>query len=90
LGWNSSRLLVIDDFGKSGASAQGRAGFQCLVSEVSLSHVGVIFGIEMSRLARSNKDWHQRLALGALFHTVLADVDRISDPTLYNDRLLLG
>jgi DNA invertase Pin-like site-specific DNA recombinase len=91
LGWDPSRILVIDDdLGKSGTSAQGRAGFQRLVSEVSLDHVGVIFGIEMSRLARSNKDWHQLLELCALFRTLIADVDGIYDPTLYNDRLLLG
>ncbi len=54
LGWEASRILVIDDdLGKSGTSAQGRAGFQRLVSEVSLDHVGMIFGVEMSRLARS-------------------------------------
>ena len=54
LGWAADRILVIDeDLGKSGASAQGRAGFQRLVSEVSLDHVGMIFGVEMSRLARS-------------------------------------
>src|SRR3954452_20611275 len=60
LGWAGDRVLVIDDDqGKSGASAEGRAGFQRLVSEVSLDHVGRILGVEMSRLARSNKDWHQ-------------------------------
>lgn len=91
LGWATERILVIDDdLGKSGTSAQGRAGFQRLVSEVSLGHVGVIFGVEMSRLARSNKDWHQLLELCALFRTLIADVDGIYDPTLYNDRLLLG
>ena len=91
LGWEASRILVIDeDLGKSGSSAQGRAGFQRLVSEVSLDHVGIIFGIEMSRLARSNKDWHQLLELCALFHTLIADLDGIYDPVQYNDRLLLG
>ena len=91
LGWDPSRILVIDDdLGKSGTSAQGRVGFQRLVSEVSLDHVGVIFGVEMSRLARSNKDWHQLLELCALFRTLIADVDGIYDPMLYNDRLLLG
>jgi DNA invertase Pin-like site-specific DNA recombinase len=91
LGWEASRILVIDDdLGKSGTSAQGRVGFQRLVSEVSLDHVGIIFGIEMSRLARSNKDWHQLLELCALFHTLIADLDGIYDPALYNDRLLLG
>jgi DNA invertase Pin-like site-specific DNA recombinase len=91
LGWEASRILVIDDdLGKSGTSAQGRTGFQRLVSEVSLDHVGMIFGVEMSRLARSNKDWHQLLELCALFHTLIADLDGMYDPMLYNDRLLLG
>ena len=91
LGWATDRILVIDDdLGKSGTSAQGRLGFQRLVSEVSLDHVGMIFGVEMSRLARSNKDWHQLLELCALFHTLIADLDGIYDPALYNDRLLLG
>ncbi len=91
LGWEASRILVIDDdLGKSATSAQGRAGFQRLVSEVSLDHVGIIFGVEMSRLARSNKDWHQLLELCALFHTLIADLDGMYDPALYNDRLLLG
>ena len=91
LGWTIERVLVIDDdLGKSGASAQNRAGFQRLVSEVSLNHVGIIFGVEMSRLARSNKDWHQLLELCALFHTLIADLDGIYDPAQYNDRLLLG
>ncbi len=91
LGWAADRILVIDDDqGKSGTSAQGRVGFQRLVSEVSLDHVGIIFGVEMSRLARSNKDWHQLLELCALFHTLIADLDGIYDPVQYNDRLLLG
>src|SRR5947209_10770533 len=91
LGWAADRILVIDeDLGKSGTTAQGRAGFQRLVSEVSLDHVGMIFGVEMSRLARSNKDWHQLLELCALFHTLIADLDGIYDPVQYNDRLLLG
>ncbi|MBI4331234.1 MAG: recombinase family protein [Chloroflexi bacterium] len=91
LGWSANRVLVIDDDqGKSGASAEGRVGFQRLVSEVSLDHVGIIIGIEMSRLARSNKDWHQLLELCALFRTLIADVDGIYDPAQYNDRLLLG
>src|SRR6266699_6574857 len=91
LGWAADRVLVIDDDqGKSATSAQGRAGFQRLVSEVSLDHVGMIFVVEMSRLARSNKDWHQLLELCALFHTLIADLDGMYDPALYNDRLLLG
>src|SRR5712692_8579860 len=91
LGWAAARVLVIDDdLGKSGTSAEGRAGFQRLVSEVSLDHVGLILGVEMSRLARSCKDWYQLLELCALFHTLIADLDGVYDPAQYNDRLLLG
>ncbi len=90
-GWARERILIIDDdLGRSGATAEGRTGFQRLVSEVSLDHVGLILGIEMSRLARSNKDWHQLLELCALFRTLIADLDGIYDPAHYNDRLLLG
>jgi DNA invertase Pin-like site-specific DNA recombinase len=91
LGWSPDRVVVIDDdLGKSGATAEGRLGFQRLVSEVSLNHVGLILGIEMSRLARSGKDWHQLLELCALFRTLIADLDGVYDPGQYNDRLLLG
>src|SRR5690242_7813000 len=70
LGWPADRALVIDDdLGKSGASAADRAGFQRLVTEVSLDHVGIILGVEMSRLARSCKDWYQLLEICALFRT---------------------
>jgi DNA invertase Pin-like site-specific DNA recombinase len=91
MGWSSDRILVIDDdLGKSGTSTVGRLGFQRLVSEVSLGHVGLILGIEMSRLARSCADWHQLLELCALFGTLIADSDGVYDPAQYNDRLLLG
>ena len=91
LGWREERVQVIDeDLGKSGASAEGRAGFQRMVGEVVLGHVGIILGIEMSRLARSNRDWHQLLEVCALFGTLIADVDGVYDPRDYNDRLLLG
>lgn len=91
LGWSSDRVEVIDeDQGQSGASIEGRNGFKRLLTEVSLDHVGVILGIELSRLARSNKDWHQLIELCAIFETMLADQDGIYNPTDYNDRLLLG
>lgn len=91
LGWAADRVLVIDeDLGRSGTRADERAGFQRLVSEVSLDHVGLILGLEMSRLARSNRDWYQLLELCALFRTLIADLDGVYDPTQYNDRLLLG
>jgi DNA invertase Pin-like site-specific DNA recombinase len=91
LGWAADRVLVIDeDLGRSGTRADERTGFQRLVSEVSLDHVGLILGLEMSRLARSNKDWYQLLELCALFRTLIADLDGVYDPAQYNDRLLLG
>jgi DNA invertase Pin-like site-specific DNA recombinase len=91
LGWAKPQVLVIDeDFGKSADSVAGRSGFQRLVAEVSLAHVGIIFGLEMSRLARSNCDWHHLLEVCALFGTLIGDLDGIYDPTDYNDRLLLG
>jgi DNA invertase Pin-like site-specific DNA recombinase len=90
-GWPEVRVLVIDDdLGRSGTSAEGRQGFQRLVAEVGLDHVGLILGVEMSRLARSSKDWHQLLEICALFGTLIADLDGIYDPSQYNDRLLLG
>lgn len=90
-GWPPERVLIIDDdLGKSGTSAVGRTGFQRLVSEVGLGHVGLILGIEMSRLARSCADWYQLLELCALFGTLIADSDGVYDPAQYNDRLLLG
>jgi DNA invertase Pin-like site-specific DNA recombinase len=94
MGWPEQRILIIDDdLGKSAASSEGRVGFKHLVSEVSLDHVGLILGVEMSRLARSSKDWHQlleMLEICALFGTLIADLDGLYDPTDYNDRLLLG
>jgi DNA invertase Pin-like site-specific DNA recombinase len=91
LGWPPDRVEVIDeDQGQSGSSAEGRNGFKRLLAEVSLDHVGVILGIELSRLARSNKDWHQLIELCAIFGTMLADQDGLYNPTDYNDRLLLG
>jgi DNA invertase Pin-like site-specific DNA recombinase len=90
-GWATDRIVVIDDdLGKSGATAVGRAGFERLVTEVSLGHVGLILGLEMSRLARSNVDWHRLLEVCALFGTLIADLDGLYDPAFYNDRLLLG
>ena len=91
LGWPRSQVHVIDDdLGKSGRSAEGRPGFQRLVSEVSLSHVGIVLGVEMSRLARSCRDWYQLLEVCGVFGTLIGDLDGVYDPTDYNDRLLLG
>src|SRR2546430_696562 len=91
LGWPRDRVVTIDDdLGKSGQSIEGRPGFQRLLAEVALDHVGLILGLEMSRLARSCKDWHQLLELCGRYRVLLADADGVYDPTEHSDRLLLG
>jgi DNA invertase Pin-like site-specific DNA recombinase len=91
LGWPADRVQVIDDdLGHSASGVHVRAGFQRLVSEVGLDHVGMVLGIEMSRLARSGREWHQLLELCSLSGTLLADPDGVYDPAEHNDRLLLG
>ena len=91
LGWARSRVLVIDDdLGCSAGVADGRPGFQKLVTEVTMGRVGIVLGIEMSRLARTGRDWHQLLELCSLAGALLADPDGVYDPAQYNDRLLLG
>lgn len=91
LGWARDRVLVIDDDqGQSGRSAALRPGFQRLLAEVTLGHVGLVLGLEMSRFARSSADWHRLLELCAVCGSLLADQDGVYDPTDPNDRLLLG
>jgi DNA invertase Pin-like site-specific DNA recombinase len=91
LGWSEARVLVIDeDQGVSGQAIDNRPGLQRLLAEVSLGRVGIVFGREVSRLSRSNKDWHQLLELCGLFQVLIGDADGIYDPADYNDRLLLG
>lgn len=91
LGWPAAAVQIIDeDQAQSGSSAEGRSGFQRLLAEVSSNRVGLVLGLEMSRLARSCKDWHVLLELCALYGTLLADSDGLYDPSHHNDRLLLG
>jgi len=91
LGWPAASVVVVDeDTGRSGASADGRLGFKELVAEVGLGHVGLILALEVSRLARSSADWHQLIDLCALTGTLIADSDGIYSPADFNDRLLLG
>lgn len=91
LGWPRERILVIDDDqGRSGRTIEQRPGFQRLLAEVSLDHVGLVLGLELSRLSRSSKDWYHLLEVCAVFGTLLADQDGIYDANDTNDRLLLG
>src|SRR6266481_6879467 len=91
LGWPLDRVVVIDsDLGQSGASAADREGFQRLVSEVGLGRVGLVMGLEVSRLARSSLDWHHLLEICTMAETLILDEDGLYDPATFNDRLLLG
>ncbi len=91
LGWTSEQIIVIDiDQGQSGASAADREGFQRLVADVSLGKAGIVLGLECSRLARNNADWHQLLQLCGMTGTLICDEDGLYDPSDFNDRMLLG
>jgi len=91
LGWPLERIVVVDgDQGQSAASAVDRAGFQELVAAVGLGQVGIVLGLEVSRLARNNTDWHRLLEICALSGTLILDEDGVYDPAAFNDRLLLG
>jgi DNA invertase Pin-like site-specific DNA recombinase len=91
LGWPADRVIVIDeDQGLSGKFSENRNGFQRLLTEVTMDHVGLVLGLELSRLARSCKDWHHLVEVCAVFDTLLYDQDGIYDANDSNDRLLLG
>ncbi len=91
LGWPAEQIVVIDtDQGHSGASAADREGFQRLVAEVGMGRAGIVLGLEVSRLARNNADWHRLLEICALSGTLICDEDGLYDPADFNDRLLLG
>jgi DNA invertase Pin-like site-specific DNA recombinase len=91
LGWAADSILVIDeDLGLSGSGAVARSGFARLTAEVALGHVGLVLGLEVSRLARNNADWHRLIELCGLSNTLIGDADGLYHPALFNDRLLLG
>lgn len=91
LGWLRGQVAVIDqDLGLSGASTADRSGFAQLTAEVALGHVGIVLGLEVSRLARNNGDWYRLLDLCGMTDTLIGDADGVYHPGLFNDRLLLG
>jgi DNA invertase Pin-like site-specific DNA recombinase len=90
-GWPPDRVIVVTgDQAHSGTSTDGRHEFTRILTEVNLNHVGILLGFQVSRLSRANSDWYHLLERCAVFHTLLADQDGLYDPSLYNDRLLLG
>ena len=91
LGWPAERIHIIDqDLGMSGAHSAARDGFQALVAAVGLRKVGIVLGLEVSRLARNSVDWQQLLQLCAYTETLILDEEAIYDPAGFNDRILLG
>lgn len=91
LGWAPPTIRTLDrDLGVSGAQSAGREDFKTLVADVSMGQVGAVFALEVSRLARSNLDWHRLLELCALTGTLVIDADGCYDPADFNDGLLLG
>lgn len=91
LGWRRDQIVVIDqDLGCTGSGAIERSGFEKMASDVALGRTGIIFGLEVSRLARNNSDWYRLLDLAGMTDTLIADADGIYHPGLFNDRLLLG
>ena len=91
LGWPRDRVEIIDaDQGRSGQTAEGRQGFQSILAQLSLDQVGIVLGLDASRLARSDPDWAPLVRSCGLFRALLGDYDGLYDPTDFNDRLLLG
>jgi DNA invertase Pin-like site-specific DNA recombinase len=90
-GWPPQQVLVIDeDLGIPGSGIVERSGFARLTAEVALGHVGIVLGLEVSRLARNNADWYRLLDLCGLTDTLIGDADGIYHPAMFNDRLVLG
>ena len=91
LGWKREQIEVVDeDLGVSGDGIAERSGFAGMVAQVALGHVGIVIGIEVSRLARNNAEWYRLLDLCGVTDTLIADSDGIYHPGLFNDRLVLG
>lgn len=90
-GWIREHVTVLDeDLGVSGSGLAERAGFAQLTAEVALGHVGLVLGLEVSRLARNNADWYRLLDLCGVTNTLIGDADGLYHPSLFNDRLVLG
>ena len=91
LGWPAVQIVTVDsDLGETASSVADRQGFQKLMTEVSLGRVGLVMGLEVSRLARNNTDWAKLLEICAITDTLILDEEGVYDPTDFNDRLLLN
>src|SRR6201984_215884 len=91
LGWPAERIVIMDeDLGLSGGGTATRSGFARLTAEVALARVGLVLGLEVSRLARNNAEWYRLIDLAGLTDTLIGDGDGLYHPAVFNDRLVLG
>ena len=91
LGWAPERVQVVDDdLGQSGSRSGERFGFQEMVSRTALGQIGLILAVEVSRLARSNRDWYHLLDVCAITATLIGDEEALYDPNSYNDTVTPG
>jgi DNA invertase Pin-like site-specific DNA recombinase len=92
LGWPDDRVTVVDeDLGHSASSgSQRRRGFEDLVTQTAMGNIGLILGLDVSRISRANRDWYYLLDICSVTQTLIADAEGLYDPRSYNDRLLLG
>lgn len=91
LGWPVEDIVVVDgDLGHTATAAGDRDGFERVVTEVGMGRIGIVLGLEVSRLARNSSDWHRLLEICALADTLILDEDGVYNPKVFNDRLLLG
>ncbi len=91
LGWSRAQVEVVDDdLGVTAAGVVDRSGFERMTAQVALGQVGIVLGIEVSRLARNNAEWYRLLDLCGVTDTLVGDGDGLYHPGLFNDRLLLG
>jgi DNA invertase Pin-like site-specific DNA recombinase len=91
LGWTKEQVIVIDeDLGVTGSGFAERSGFARMTAEVALGHAGIVFALEVSRMARNNADWYRLFDLCSITDTLVGDSDGLYHPALFNDRLVLG
>ncbi len=91
LGWKRDMVSVVDqDLGITGSGLADRSGFAYMTAQVALGQIGIVLGLEVSRLARNNSDWYRLLDLCGVTNTLIGDADGIYHPGLFNDRLVLG
>jgi DNA invertase Pin-like site-specific DNA recombinase len=91
LGWPRDQIVVFDqDLGETASRSGERAGFDEMVAEAAVGKIGIIFGLDVSRISRGNRNWYHLLDICAIRQTLIADAEGLYDPRSYNDRLLLG